>query len=101
MNVVGDEKGQSEREQVFEAVRRQYGFVPNVIREIAVSPAAARVYVEGQRIMGGAALSAREQQAVSLAVSRHNGRCPAARHDRGGRGGPVTAGARSRPGTRR
>lgn len=86
MSVVSDEKAASEREQVFEAVRRQYGFVPNVIREIAVSPPAARVYVEGQRIMAGAALSACEQQAVSLAVSRHNGcaYCRAA-HRAGGR----------------
>src|SRR6266545_8407796 len=86
MSVVSDEKKQAEREQVFVAVKMQYGFVPNVIRELAVSPAAARVYIEGQRIMAGAALTAREQQAVSLAVSRHNGcaYCRAA-HRAGGR----------------
>jgi uncharacterized peroxidase-related enzyme len=58
--------------EVFETVRRKYGFVPNLIRQMSVSPAVARVYLGGQQAMEGAALSAREQQVVQLAVSVYN-----------------------------
>ncbi len=65
---------------VLEAVRRKYGFVPNLIREMSVSPATAQVYLGGQQAMAGAALSGRDQQVVQLAVSVYNecGYCRAA-----------------------
>ncbi len=57
---------------VFEAIERKYGFVPNLIREMAKSPAVARVYLEGQQAMAGASLSGPEQQLVQLAVAVYN-----------------------------
>ena len=60
---------------VFEAVTAQFGFVPNLIREMARSPAVARVYLGGQQAMAGASLSAPEQQIVQLAVAVYN-ECP-------------------------
>lgn len=60
---------------VFEAVTAKFGFVPNLIREMARSPAVARVYLGGQEAMASASLSAPEQQIVQLAVAVYN-ECP-------------------------
>jgi len=75
---------QEECSQMFEAVRRKFGFVPNLVRELCLSPAVARVYLGGQDAMAAASLTAREQQAVQLAVAVYNecGYCRAA-HRRG------------------
>jgi len=58
--------------EVFEAVRKKYGFVPNLIREMSVSPAVAQVYLGGQQAMAEATLSARDREVVQLAVSVYN-----------------------------
>jgi len=58
--------------EVFEAVRKKYGFVPNLIREMSASPAVAQVYLGGQQAMAAAALSGRDQQVVQLVVSVYN-----------------------------
>lgn len=60
-------------EEVFAGVEKRFGFVPNVIREMAKSPAVARVYLGGQEALAAASLSPREQQAVQLAISAYNG----------------------------
>lgn len=62
-------------DDVFEAVTAKFGFVPNLIREMAKSPAVARVYLGGQQAMGGASLGPAEQQVVQLAVAVYN-ECP-------------------------
>lgn len=62
-------------EDVLEAVTKKFGFVPNLFREMARSPAVARVYLRGQEAMAEARLSAREQQLVQLAVAVYN-ECP-------------------------
>lgn len=59
-------------DDVFEAVTAKLGFVPNLIREMAKSPAVARVYLGGQQAMGGASLRPAEQQIAQLAVSVYN-----------------------------
>lgn len=59
-------------EEIFAIVRKKFGFVPNPIRQMATSPAAARVYLGGQDAMAAASLSARDQQVVQLAVSVYN-----------------------------
>ena len=64
-----------EAADVFEAVRAKFGFVPNLIRELARSPATARVYLRGQEAMASASLSAPERQVVQLAVAVYN-ECP-------------------------
>jgi len=53
----------------------KFGFVPNLFREMARSPAVARVYLQGQEAMAGASLSTPEQQIVQLAVAVYN-ECP-------------------------
>jgi AhpD family alkylhydroperoxidase len=74
----------------FAAVRAKFGFVPNLIREMARSPAAAQVYLRGQDAMAGASLSRPEQQLVQLAVAVYN-ECPYCRaaHRAGCRGAGV------------
>ncbi len=80
------------KDDAFAAVREKYGFVPNLIREMSKSPAAARVYLDGQEAMAGASLGSREQQAVQLAVSAYN-RCDycQAAHRAGGRTAGIPA----------
>ena len=58
--------------EVLEAARKKYGFVPNLIEEMSVSPAVTQVYLGGQQAMAGATLSGRDQQAVQLAISVYN-----------------------------
>ena len=63
-----------DRAPIFAGVERKYGFVPNLIREMARhSPAVARVYLGGQEAMARATLTPAERQAVQLAVSSKNG----------------------------
>lgn len=57
---------------IFEAVKKKFGFVPNLIREMSRNPAVARVYLEGQDALAGGVLSPAEQQVVQLAVSAFN-----------------------------
>ena len=52
--------------------KAKFGFVPNLIREMSVSPAVAQVYLGGQQAMAAATLSARDQQVVQLAISVYN-----------------------------
>ena len=58
--------------EIFAAVEKKFGFVPNLIREMSLSPAVARVYLGGQEAMAAATLSASDQQVVQLAVAVHN-----------------------------
>lgn len=73
-------------DQIFAAVEQKFGFVPNLFKEMADSPAALQVYLGGQQALAqGATLSPPEIQAVQLAVSTANGcaYCQAA-HTKGG-----------------
>ena len=76
--------------EVFESVRKKFGFVPNLVREMSVSPAVAQVYLGGQEAMAAATLSARDQQVVQLAISVYNecAYCRAA-HRMGARAGGI------------
>lgn len=59
-------------DQVLEQVKQKFGFVPNVLAEMAKSPAALQVYVGGGAALANASLTPKEQQAVQLAVSTAN-----------------------------
>lgn len=61
------------REELLESVRQKFGFVPNVIKEMSVSPAATTVYLKGQEAMQFASLDQKEQMVVQLAISIKNG----------------------------
>lgn len=58
--------------EILEEVKRTYGFVPNVLRELSASPAALQVYVAAQDALAKGSLSPREQQAVQVSVAAHN-----------------------------
>jgi AhpD family alkylhydroperoxidase len=77
-------------DDAFETVKARFGFVPNLIREMARSPAVAQVYLRGQDAMAQASLSGPEQQIVQLAVAVYN-ECPYCRaaHRAGCRGAGV------------
>ena len=79
--------------EVFGVVRKKYGFVPNLIREMSLSPAVAQVYLGGQQAMAGATLRGRDQEVVQLAVSVYNecAYCRAA-HRMGAKGGGIAPG---------
>lgn len=54
-------------------VESDFGFVPNLMKEMSKSPAAPLVYTKTEGIMHGGHLSAMEQQLVQLVVSLFNG----------------------------
>jgi AhpD family alkylhydroperoxidase len=60
------------QDAIFEEVKKKFGFVPNLIREMSRNPAVARVYLDGQAAIAGGVLSQREQQVIQLAVSVYN-----------------------------
>ncbi len=60
-------------EEITAAVREKFGFVPNLFRSLSISPAVSEVYLKANEAMEGAAIPAREAQAVNLAVSTKNG----------------------------
>lgn len=59
-------------EQILQQVEQAYGFRPNLIEELVTSPAAAQVYLGGQKAMEEASLDDAERNAVMLAVSTRN-----------------------------
>lgn len=60
-------------EPILKQVETKYGFVPNILAEMACSPAALAVYVGGQEALGGGLLTDAEQHVVQLTVSAVNG----------------------------
>ncbi len=64
---------EKKNEEIFAAVKEKFGFVPNLFRSLSISPAVSEVYLKANMAMEGAAIPAREAQAVNLAVSTENG----------------------------
>jgi len=60
-------------EEISAAVKKKFGFVPNLFRTLSISPAVAEVYLMANAAMEGARIPPREAQAVNLAISRENG----------------------------
>lgn len=61
------------REQVLARAEKAFGFVPNLIRELATSPAVANAYLDANAALAQASLTPVEQQVVMVAVSTANG----------------------------
>jgi AhpD family alkylhydroperoxidase len=60
-------------QEVLDLVEQTYGFVPNLLKEMAgASPAVAQVYLDANAAIEEASLTGAEQQAVILAVSAYN-----------------------------
>lgn len=62
----------NQAEQIRESVKEKWGFVPNLVEQLVVSPETARLYLEGSDIVAGGVLSEEEQNVVKLAVSAAN-----------------------------
>ena len=58
--------------EILQSIERKLGFIPNLIRELVISPAVAEVYLNGTETMAHASLTAEEQQVASLVVAAHN-----------------------------
>jgi uncharacterized peroxidase-related enzyme len=65
----------SESKATLKSVKSKYGFVPNLMGELAASPAALEAYASLSAIYGQTSLTAIEQQIVLLATSFENN-CP-------------------------
>lgn len=63
---------QVESKTVLEQVEKKYGFVPNVLKEISLSPVALQVYLQGQALMEGASLNNIEQGVIQYIISLEN-----------------------------
>jgi AhpD family alkylhydroperoxidase len=60
------------QEQTLAEIEKDFGFVPNLLREMSKSPAAPLVYTKTEAIMHNAYLTQQEQQVVQLVVSLFN-----------------------------
>lgn len=63
---------QEARERLLQEVAKDRGFVPNLVREMASSPAAARSYLAGQEALSRASLDEAQRQIAQLAISVFN-----------------------------
>lgn len=53
-------------EEILEKANRKYGFVPNMMRELAKAPAVLKLYSDGQAAMSRSSLTPKQMQAVQL-----------------------------------
>jgi uncharacterized peroxidase-related enzyme len=54
------------------AVKSRYGFIPNIMGELAISPTALEAYTSLASVFGQSSLTSVEQQVVSLTTSYEN-----------------------------
>jgi AhpD family alkylhydroperoxidase len=67
------EKTERKKEEIFKAVSKKFGFIPNLFRTLSISPAVAEVYLRANEAMEGASIPPAEAHAVNLAISAKNG----------------------------
>ncbi|MEM9195896.1 MAG: carboxymuconolactone decarboxylase family protein [Myxococcota bacterium] len=60
------------KEEVLEQAKQTYGFVPNLMAEMAENPAVTAGFLAGTGALKDGVLTPTEQQVVMLAVSSHN-----------------------------
>ncbi|MCP5020218.1 MAG: hypothetical protein GY930_00445 [bacterium] len=63
------------KNELLDAAKSKFGFIPNVLKQMATSPAALEVYMGGQEALGneGNRLTPEQRNFVQLAVSQRNG----------------------------
>ncbi len=66
-------KSEKKREEIFAEAEKRFGFVPNVIKELATSPVVAEAYLKGLEVLEGTSFTKRELQAINLATSTEEG----------------------------
>ncbi len=60
--------------KIFEGIKKKYGFVPNLLRELGErSPSVLNVYLSGNTALAESSLGPKALNAVMLAVSKANG----------------------------
>ncbi len=65
---------QAKLEDIYSAVEKAYGWVPNLVKEMGASVPVVQTYLSGQEALSKGSLNPKEQQAVQLAVAAFN-RC--------------------------
>lgn len=66
------ETADADGREVLEQVQKNYGFVPNLLGNMAHAPATAKGYLALGKLMGETSFDATEQQVILLTVSRYN-----------------------------
>ncbi len=63
---------ENSHQQLYDQAQSTFGFVPNLIKEMAISPVPAKLYLIAQEYLRDGVLSAQEQNAVQLALATDN-----------------------------
>lgn len=66
------ETASTEGREVLETVKAKYGFIPNLLGNMAEAPATAKGYLALGDLLGETRFSATEQQIIMMAASRFN-----------------------------
>ncbi len=66
------ETADAEGREVLEQVQKSYGFVPNLMGNMAHAPVTAKAYLALGQLVGESSFDATEQQVILLTVSRYN-----------------------------
>ena len=66
------ETADDQSRKILELVQKKYGFVPNLIGNMAHAPATAKAYLALGDLFGQTSFDATERQVIMLAVSRFN-----------------------------
>jgi len=66
------ETATDEGREVLEKAKAKFGFIPNLLGNMAEAPATAKAYLALGDLLGETSFSATEQQVILLAVSRFN-----------------------------
>jgi len=64
---------ETNQQQLYDQAKSIYGFVPNLIKEMAVSPVPAKLYLIAQEFLKDGVLNVKEQNAIQLALATDNG----------------------------
>jgi AhpD family alkylhydroperoxidase len=59
-------------ENILNAIKEKFGFIPNLLTKMAQSPVVLRLYTQAQETMTEANLTAKEQQVIQLTISAFN-----------------------------
>ena len=66
------ETADAEGRELLEKVQQSYGFIPNLLGNMAHAPATAKAYLALGQLVGETSFDPTEQQVILLAVSRYN-----------------------------
>ena len=66
------ETADPEGREILEQVQKSYGFIPNLLGNMAHAPATAKGYLALGQLVGETSFDATEQQVILLSVSRYN-----------------------------